>query len=84
MVAGADIMLDVLALQMKTIKLQVVQAPIDDFYKLRIIEHTPDAGGATYTPSGRHDFPHQIWLCDVTKYVFGGYMPLEIYFQRIS
>lgn len=83
MVAGADKLLDVLALGANKVSLKVAQAPIDDFYRLTLKEYTPKEGGAIYKTYGNKDFPKEIWLCDVTKFVFAGYMPTELYFRRI-
>lgn len=83
MVCGADTLLETLALGKPSITLEVAQAPVDDFYRLKLKQHTPEQGGAIYNAYGRDDFPKELWLCDVTKFVFGGYMPLEIYFRRI-
>lgn len=81
MVAGADTLLDRVAYEKDSVELLVVEAPIDDFYKLTLLEQPELAGGGTYRVSGPDTFPPLIWLCNVTKYVFGGYMPREIYFK---
>lgn len=83
MIAGADKLLDVLALGANKVSLKVAQAPIDDFYRLALKEYTLKKGGAIYKTYGNKNFPKEIWLCDVTKFVFAGYMPIELYFRRV-
>lgn len=83
MVSGADILLDVLSLKAKSVTLEIALAPIDDYYRLKLLQHTPKQGGAVYKVFGQKKFPKEAWLCEVTKFVFGGYMPPEIYFRRI-
>lgn len=83
MVQGADKLLDRLSQGGTWVKIQVVLAPMDGFYRLRLIEHTPDIGGALYKTYEGSSFPETVWLCDVTKFVFDGYMPREIYFKTL-
>lgn len=47
-----------------------------NYYKLEFINSTGDIG-ANYKVSGNIDM--DIWLCNVTKYVFSGSFPLVIY-----
>lgn len=83
MVAGADKLLDKLSYGKKNIQLSVAHAPIDNYYKLKLIDKKHNQGGGIYKVYGPKQFPKEIWLCDVTKFVFGGYMPLELYFYPI-
>lgn len=80
MVAGADKLLDRLSYDEDVVELAVAQAPIDNFYRLKLTDKTNEAGGGVYKVYGSETFPKEIWLCDVTKFVFSGYMPLELYF----
>jgi hypothetical protein len=82
MVAGADKMLDVLAQEKKEVTLDISLYPIENFIKLsKIDECDPAIGGATYSIKDENNIlPSQIWLCDVTKFVFG-YLPENIYLK---
>lgn len=80
MVAGADKLLDRISYGRETVKLVVTQAPIDNYYKLTLKERTYEAGGGVYKVHGPETFPKEIWLCGVTEFVFGGYMPSELHF----
>ena len=80
MVQGADKLLDRLSYGKDSVELVVLRAPIDNYYKLKLTEKTHEAGGGIYKVYGSETFPDEIWLCDVTKFVFGGYMPPELYF----
>jgi hypothetical protein len=84
MVAGADKLLDVLANKSNKVSMTVALAPVDGYHHLKLKNLTPNEGGGMYTPSGDKKYPEEIWLCDVTKFVFGGYMPADIYFQKIT
>lgn len=85
MVAGADIMLDILAQGNMEISLIFSDEPITNSETISIISETPGIGGATYfitTLFGIY-FDFEIWLCDVTKYVFkSDKMPHKIYLAR--
>jgi len=85
MVAGADKMLDILAQEKKEVTLDVSLYPLEDFIKISKIEDCdPTTGGATYTIKNEGDiFPSQMWLCDVTKFVFG-YLPETIYLKSLT
>ena len=80
MVAGADKLLDRVSYGDNSVELTVSRAPIDNYYKLKLTDEANEAGGGVYKVYGPKTFPDQIWLCDVTKFVFGGYMPPELYF----
>jgi hypothetical protein len=80
MVAGADDMLDYLSKGANRIHLIFSNAELkdSDFY-LKMIHH--NQWGATY--STNVESVETAWLCNVTKVVFGGYHPREIY-VRVS
>lgn len=76
MVAGADDMLDYLSKGANRIHLIFSNAELRDcdFY-LKMIHH--NQWGATY--STNVEAVESAWLCNVTKVVFGGFHPREIY-----
>jgi len=76
MVAGADTMLDYIGRGKRRVKLRVSEEP--NFpYAIHLFKHEEDDCGATYFNSEVTD--QTVWLCNVTKYVFGGYHPEDIY-----
>ena len=81
MVAGADVMLDILAQNEDTIHLLISTEPFEDSSALTKIENTPDIGGARYvlTEWKGMSWGLEMWLCHVTEFVFGGILPETIY-----
>jgi len=78
MVAGADTMLDKLANGKRKIRLRVSEAP--DFpYYVHLHKVHEDDMGSTYNSM---EDDSDAWLCNVTKYVFGGYFPSDIYINE--
>jgi hypothetical protein len=77
MVAGADRMLDKMSNGTNEVQLMLSETPFEDHnIKLRLIN--PMFGGGNYiasTPKGIMP----MWLCKVTKFVFGGKLPSRIY-----
>lgn len=80
MVSGADTLLDRISNDEESVKLSVALTPVDNFYKLKLTTKVNKAGGGIYKVYGAKKFPKEIWLCDVTKFVFGGHLPPEVYF----
>jgi len=80
MVSGADKLLDRVSYGENTTQLTVALAPVDNFYKLKLTKKGHPAGGGIYKVYGPKTFPREIWLCNVTKFVFSGSMPKEVYF----
>lgn len=79
MVMGADVMLDIFAQGEGEVKLFLSEKP-DTYlpYDLRYIRETPEYGeGALYEIEMIGKFM-EVWLCDVTKFVFNKF-PLNIY-----
>ena len=70
MVAGADVMLDFFADDKETVELTIsLDEELD--YALDYI-YEPEGGGAWYVldiPNGQHN----MWLCDVTSWLFDGF-----------
>lgn len=83
MVCGADIMCDILA-QGDNVLYRVVSDTVlpNSTVILKKGWDTPTSGGATYTTIWNQDLykvtNFEVWLCDVTKHVFGE-MPDKIY-----
>ena len=83
MVMGADIMLDIISQGEDVIYLKFSDEPISDNI-LHIIDTKMECG-ATYliTTLFGIDFDFEIWLCDVTKFVFNSEkMPYKIYLSK--
>jgi hypothetical protein len=92
MVAGADTLLDLLAQGENKVAVSFTEEALPGYLVLTRIRETPDfGGGALYQfrsylgnltdPSeGAQVQEFEVWLCDVTRYVFGGYLPEVIYF----
>jgi len=81
MVCGADKMLDILSNGRRRVKLWVSEQP-DFHYLLHMQQIHEDDMGSTYESSEHSNL--DIWLCNVTKYVFGGYFPQNIYLNECS
>jgi len=76
MVCGADIFLDILAQGETSIEVGMDIEPFDGFrYTLTFMKHE-SGGGDYHLESEFYDFP--VWLCHVTKFVFGE-LPEKIY-----
>lgn len=84
MVAGADTMLDRISKGAKICTLTVSEEPFKGADQLKLIkEYCSDIGGGDYileTYQGE-EINHQMWLCEVMRYVFGR-MPKAIYFKK--
>ena len=90
MVSGADTFLDFLSDNGDRVDMN---ASISGDYEytgvLKKVRDRPIGGGADYNlmeydkviyPEGGHP----MWLCDVTKFVFGGQLPDTIYFKELN
>lgn len=81
MVAGADIMLDILSNFSDKITLQISLEPFEDAAQLiKSVEQSCISGANYDVILKQFKSPLPIWLCDVTKYVFGDF-PTIIYFK---
>lgn len=80
LVCGADIMLDIIAQGETNIYLTLSDIKIEHATELVKYIDTPLEGGAEYIFTNWHgiEYNMNIWLCDVTKYVFG-IMPESIW-----
>jgi len=89
MVMGADIMLDIIGDYNKTVTLNILTSddenPIKYPNKLEYLSDATDemGEGVYYLLNNNNEPTIQIWLCDVTKFVFGNF-PKVIYFERVE
>lgn len=78
MVMGADTMLDILAQGQDVVFLSMSTDPFDGYdYLLTLKEEIYDGGMYDLT---NINFNFDVWLCSVTKFVFG-YFPNKIYLK---
>lgn len=87
MVAGADILLDILAQGRDRVVVDVNLEPVKGTGVITCIKQTIDdpdrVAGATYLANGSKFFDFNFWLCPVTLYVLGEY-PEVMYFKQIK
>ena len=79
MVAGADKLLDVLSADKDTVTIEVSEEPLEDAIKLKKLHHL--YGGADYKVENCPGVD-RAWLCKVTKFVYGGYMPNRLFIKK--
>lgn len=85
MVMGADTMLDILSEGEGEVTLEMSTEPIDKGDLLTFLYETPDFGEGAYYHMESYlglEFNLDVWLCDVTKFVFGEF-PKNIYFIKL-
>jgi len=82
MVSGADTLLDYLSDGKDNVELYISENKQEGFSYMKLIEKCI-FNGAYYKVEGHNDnqVNIMIWLCNVTKYVFG-YFPKKIYFTK--
>lgn len=86
MVAGADDLLDVISSNKSSVTLLMSDEPFDGserIWRLDLRRELPSPyGGADYLLDNYNDelINHELWLCHVTKFVFG-HFPNTIYFK---
>lgn len=81
MVCGADTLLDKLSNQGNEVVCKVSEIPVENFELLEYIREADERQNGAFYKIGSifgQDFNLQIWLCDVTRFVFG-YFPRKIY-----
>lgn len=81
MVCGADTLLDKLSHQGKEVVCKVSEIPVENFELLEFIREAQEwQNGAFYRIRSicGENFNLQVWLCNVTRFVFG-YFPRKIY-----
>lgn len=82
MVNGANTFLEMLSNKVNNDKLVMkvwTAKPDEPCSKLQMINSDKD--GATYQVENCKFYNSTVWLCNVTKYVFGGFHPGTIYFK---
>jgi len=99
MVAGADILLDILSNNTNRVSLKFDSQPfvgcntVLDMINIGKDQEVLDAAGHPFVEYGAYynaieingePANHQVWLCPVTEYVFGGGYPTNIYVKVIT
>lgn len=84
MVLGADTMLDFMSEGTGEVNLSLSEESIDGWDELSLKRLTPDVGGGEYTLKNYRgiELNLDMWLCDVTRYVYNGYMPEKLYISK--
>ena len=86
MVSGADTMLDIIAEEKDEVALQIDTRPIEGADELLLTELCdPVLGGGYYhlKQFESKKVERDLWLCDVTRFVFGD-IPERIYIRNIQ
>lgn len=76
MVAGADDLLEFLGNGNPRVTMSVSEQPFDSG-NVSLLKYKGDEAGANYKTNIKA--VPDVWLCNVTKYVFGGYHPQNIF-----
>ena len=82
---GADIMLDIIAQGEGEVLLDFTLEPNEKYDTLVFLKETEEFGEGAYYHMESYqgfEFNLDVWLCDVTKFVFGDF-PKVIYFSII-
>jgi hypothetical protein len=85
MVSGADTMLDIIAGENEEVNLQIDTEPFDNADELLLTELCDPLLGGGYYHMEQFEgkaVNQDMWLCDVTRIVFGS-IPPKIYIRRI-
>lgn len=86
MVMGADMMLDIYAQGEGRVSLSASETEILEYDVLKLTEICSSLTGGAYYKVGKinnTDYDFKIWLCDVTKFVFGDF-PENLYLKECS
>ena len=78
MVLGADTFLDMISEGEEKINVSFSEQIFDNF-AFTLEKKEQDEYGATYYISSFFEQNFDLWLCPVTKFVFGGYYPQTLY-----
>ncbi len=82
MVAGADTMLDIIAQGRREVTVTLDTEPFERADELRLVRLAEGDGGYYFMPSFEgKEVNHEMWLCGVTEFVFGG-MPERIFVRE--
>ena len=81
MVSGADTFLDFISAGKSRVFVDVaMKKPVRGAETwLTLVMEKEDGGGGNYRVLG---LEHRMWLCSVTKFVFGGKLPRKLYFRK--
>ncbi|HKZ68192.1 MAG TPA: DUF6717 family protein [Chitinophagaceae bacterium] len=86
MVSGADTMLDIIAGEKSEVTLQINTEPFEGADELLLTERCDPIPGGGYfhlKPFENKKVNKDLWLCDVTRFVFGD-IPKKIYVKKIQ
>ncbi len=86
MIAGADAMLDIMANSNTSINLLISETEFENSDRLEFIKEDNNWIGGAFYNLEKHkgiEYKLSVWLCDVTKFVFG-YFPKNIYLSVIE
>jgi hypothetical protein len=78
MVCGADTMLDIMAQGENVVHTSLSEKPFDGYTFLLTYDRDESEGGWYELTHVDNMFNFQVWLCHVTKFVFG-YLPEKLY-----
>lgn len=82
MVCGADLFLDIMAQGEDRVTSTVSDLPFHEMrFTIQKKQDTPEIGGALYTLTSTYEQNMEMWLCDVTRFIFNGEMPETIFFS---
>lgn len=85
MIAGADTMLDIMAEGEKEVRLILSEKHFDNSDVLEFKSLAEDLGNGAYYKLEKYrgiEISHELWLCDVTLFVFGKF-PEKIYISVV-
>jgi len=86
MVGGADTMLDYMAEGEFSVTLSISETEIDGYDLLSFVRETIEwENGAFYFLKAYNgiELNLEVWLCDVTRFVFNGNFPKELYICKV-
>jgi hypothetical protein len=81
MVSGADTMLEILGAGENEVRLVISTNYFENSSELTLKKLTPEIGGGIYLMKQHRGIEYnlEMWLCEVTRFVFDGEMPEKIY-----
>lgn len=89
MVQGADTLLDRLSNDGDKVAIEVSEKPVEGAINASLIVPNKLLNGGNYTITAPEDYPikrlpTKMWLCAVTRYVYLGRMPKQLYIKTIN
>lgn len=84
MVQGANKLLNKLSDDGKHAKVKVSQKPLANAIKATLILPNKLSNGGDYIVEGPKGYPKKMWLCNVTRVVYLGQMPKELYILKVN